>query len=199
MSSRALLLVIVLLAVGAGAYYVSNLAAENAELRQQMARVRGGGAPPPAADKPAAAPGAAPTGEPRVLSEGQKAAILDILKEEAGEKKVWFRVDPNDPEASAYQKSIEEVFKAAGWETSRLGNDGLMFKPGIYLLVGEEEWPGYAETANRALEAAGITVTAARGYRAYYEEMTKTKPGWRGAKFSEGQTYVVLVGRKPEA
>ncbi len=195
--SRALLLVLILVVAGAGAWYVSNLAAENAQLRQQLAS---GGRPAAPASAPAAPKAAASTGPTRTLSDGQKSALVDTLKEESGaEKKVWFRVDPNDAEAAGFEKSLEDAFKEAGWQVSREGNDGLMFKPGIYLLVAEEEWPTYAETANKALEAAGITVTAARGYRAYYEEQQKTKPGWRGAKFAPDQTYVVLVGRKPEA
>jgi len=193
--SRALLLVIALVVVGGGAWYVSNLAAENAELRRQMAGGRPPGAPPAARPAPSA-----PTGAPRTLTDEQKSAMLEVLKSEQGpEKKVWFRVDPNDAEATAFEKSLEAIFKDAGWEVTTSGNDGLMFKPGVYLLVGEEEWPGYAETANRALEAGGITVTAARGYKAYYEQQSKEKPGWRGAKFLPDQTYVVLVGRKPEA
>jgi hypothetical protein len=194
--TRALLFLVVLGAVGAGAWYVSNLAAENAAMKAQLARP---GAAAPAA-RPAQSAASAPTGAPRTVNADQKKAILDTLATEAGaEKKIWFRVDPNDPEAAGFEKALEDAFKEAGWEASRLGNDGLMFKPGIYLLVGEEDWPTYAETANKALEAAGFTVTAARGYRAYYEQQSKEKPGWRGAKFLPDQTYVVLIGRKPEA
>ena len=194
--SRALVLIVVLIAVGAGAFYVRNLSSENERLKAEIARL-GGGAKPAA---PAAARPAAPAGAPRGLTADQRQAMLDTLKSEAGaEKKVWFRVDPNDEEAAGFEKALEDVFREAGWQVTREGNDGLMFKPGVYLLVGEEEWPGYAETANKALEAAGITVTAARGYRQYYEQQSKEKPGWRGAKFAPDQTYVVLIGRKPEA
>jgi hypothetical protein len=192
--SRLVLLVIALALVGGGAYYVSNLAAENAQMRQQLAKLQ----PPPGAPK-AAAP-AAPAGPPRTITAEQHQAMVAALRDEAGpEKKIWLRVDPNDAEAAGFEKAIEDVFREAGWEVNRMGSDGLLFKPGIYLLVGEEDWPTYAETANKALEAGGITVTAARGYRSYYEQQTKEKPGWRGAKFLPDETYVVLVGRKPEA
>jgi len=70
------------------------------------------------------------------------------------------------------------------------------FKPGVYLFVGDDEWSSYAESANHAMEAAGITVAAARGYHAYYEERRRRSPA--GAKFLRDPTYVLLVGRKPE-
>lgn len=193
--SRLVLMLVVLAAAGAGAYYVSNLAAENSALRAQLAKGQPASAAAPKPARPSAA-----AGDARALTADQRQAMLAALREESGaEKKIWIRVDPNDPEAAGFEKAIEDVFREAGWEVARMGSDGLLFKPGVYLLVAEEEWPTYAETANKALEAGGITVTAARGYRAYYEEQTKTKPGWHGTKFLPEQTYVVLVGRKPEA
>lgn len=192
MMNRIVLLLVVLVAVGAGAYYVVNLTTENARLRQQVAGAKGAPAPAPAA-RPA------PAGPARTLTPGAREAMLATLREETGPvKKVWMRVDPNDAEAAGFAQTLEGVFKEAGWEVEKFGSDGLVFKPGIFLLVADEEWPSYAETANKALEGAGLGVTAARGYRAYYEEQTKEKPGWRGTKFLPDQTYVVLVGRKPE-
>ena len=191
--NRLVFLVVILAAVGGGAFYVTNLMSENARLQQENVRLKGG---QPA--RPGAAARSAPAGPDRTLAAGQRQAMLDTLREEASpEKKLWLRVDPNDPEAAAFAKSLVDVFKEAGWEVTQAGSDGLVFKPGIYLLVAEEEWPSYAETANKALDAAGIEVIAARGYRAYYEQQTKVKPEWRGTKFTDDQTYVVLVGRKP--
>jgi hypothetical protein len=188
---------VVLAAVVAVSMYVGHLLTTIAHLQQDIASLK---AKPSAAAAPTAAAPRQPIGPARTLPAGARQALLDTLREETGPvKKVWLRVDPNDAEASGYAKALLDVFREAGWEVQQLGSDGLMFKPGVYVLVAEDEWPSYAETANKALEAAGVGVTAARGYRAYYEEQKKEKPGWRGTEFLPDQTYVVLVGRKPEA
>ena len=93
---------------------------------------------------------------------------------------------------------MEQVFRDAGWEVVALDSGNMTFKPGIYLLVGDEEWPSYASTAYTAFQRAGIDVKAARGYRAYYEQQKQEKPGWQGPKLAEDQTYLVLIGpREP--
>jgi hypothetical protein len=146
-------------------------------------------APPPAAKAPMAA---------RMLTEEQKQAMRDVLASETGDvKKVWFLVEARRAENLAYQKAIEQVFHDAGWEVVALDSGNMTFKPGIYLLVADDEWPAYATTAYNAFQRAGIEVKAARGYRAYYEEQKKEKPGWTGPKLADDQTYVVLVGPNP--
>jgi hypothetical protein len=124
--------------------------------------------------------------------------MLGVLRDETGPvRKVWFQVEQNKPEALAYQQALEGVFKEAGWEVQTSGSGGMIFKPGIYLLVAEEEWPPYASTAYDAFQRAGIDVKAARGYRAYSEQQRKEKPGWQGPELTADQTYVVLVGASP--
>ena len=144
--------------------------------------------PPPAAKAPMAA---------RMLTDEQKQAMRDVLAGETGEKKVWFLVEARRGENLAYQKAIEQVFRDAGWDVVALDSGSMTFKPGIYLLVADEEWPAYATTAYNAFQRAGIEVKAARGYRAYYDQQKKEKPGWQGPKLADDQTYVVLVGPNP--
>jgi len=146
-------------------------------------------------------PRIAPTatgGPARSLTDDQRQAMLDVLKADPGpERKIWFQVEQNRPEALAYQQTLEKVFKDAGWDVQTAGSGGMVFKPGVYLLVGDDEWPSYASTAYDALQKAGIDVKAARGYRAYYEEQKKEKPGWQGPKLAADQSYVVLIGPSP--
>jgi hypothetical protein len=110
---------------------------------------------------------------------------------------VWLQVDERNPESGAFQKQLAALFKEAGWKVELRGSGGLNFKPGLYLLVGEEEWPSYASTAYDAFDKAGIEVKAARGYRAYYEQQKKEKPGWQGPALAPDQTYVILIGPNP--
>ena len=75
----------------------------------------------------------------------------------------------------------------------------MRFKPGLLFLVGnEEEPPSYVLNAQKAIEAIGEQLTTGRGYLSYYEAKKKEDPQWVGTKFAPDQTFVLLVGRKPE-
>src|SRR4030095_8215157 len=95
--------------------------------------------------------------EPRVLSAEQRSTMLEVLNGETGSvKKVWFQVEQSRPEPVAFQKALPDVFREAGWEVDTAGSGGMTFKPGMSLLVADEEWPSYASTAYDALQRAGI-------------------------------------------
>jgi hypothetical protein len=170
--------------------YIVHLQSELSALRDASGR-----RPAATAARAPASPGAA-----RTLSGDQRQAMLDVLRGEGGPvKKVWFQVERAKSEPAAFAKVLEEVFRDAGWETQTSDSGGLAFKPGLSVLVADEDWPAYASTAYEALQKTGIDVKAARGYRAYYEEQRKEKPGWQGPKLGPEQTYVVIVGPSPAA
>jgi len=161
-------------------------------LHSELTKLRSG----PSAETRATAP--AGVQPPRTLSDEQRQAMLEVLRSEAGTtRKVWFQVEQGRPEPVAYQKALEQVFREAGWEVQTSGVFGMTLKPGVYLLVGEEDWPSYASTAYEALQKAGIDVKAASGYRSYSEQQRAEKPGWAGPKLNPDQTYVVLIGSNP--
>jgi len=190
-----LVVAIIVLAVSAGgATRLVSLYRENAALRRENAELRAGRPPAPAsAPRAAVVPGMSAL--PRTLDPARRKVMLDTLAAHTGaERKVWFQVDQNDRESSAFQKELEGVFREAGWAVAVTGAGGLRFKPGIRLLVADEEWPGYASAASDALEAAGVEFSSAVGYRAYYDEQTAATPGWRGPKLEPDQTYVLLIG-----
>ena len=150
--------------------------------------------PPGAGDRAAAAKQAGG----RTLTAEQRAAMLDVLKGESGPvKKVWLMVEQSKPEHLAYETQIEQVFRDAGWDVIAMDAGSMVFKPGIFLLVGDDEWPSYAQTAYTAFQRAGIEVKAARGYRSYSEQKRKDEPSWRGPKLAADQTYVVAIGPNP--
>jgi uncharacterized membrane protein len=189
MMKRVVLPLFLVAAVAGAAIYVVNLRSELATLRQGTAD-----------DKRAAAP-AAPQGTsslPRTLTDEQKQAMVEVLRSENGAiRKVWFQVELNRSEPVAYQKALEQAFRDAGWEVQTSGVTGMTLKPGVYLLVAEEDWPSYASTAYEALQKAGIDVKAASGYRSYYDQQKAEKPGWQGPKLGPDQSYVVLIGANP--
>jgi hypothetical protein len=185
--------------------YISQLRTENLALKGRLAAVEKNAAPPaesapaaaPAArpPAPAGAPRAAEPGKARVLSEDQRKMMSASLSAETGS--VWFVSNRGDEESVAYQRAIQDVFEQAGWQVK--GNEPSTFnlRPGIFFLMADEDPPSYVLTALGAFEAASITVSAGRGYRAFNEEKKKENPNWRGFEMPAEQTYVVAVGPAP--
>ena len=191
MTQRPIVPLVLAVALFGAIIYIMRLNAEVSTLRQS-----GGGGGRAAAD-PVRQP-APVSSAPRTLTDEQRQAMLSTLRGEEGPvKKVWFVVDQGRAEPAAFTKSLGEVFREAGWDVDTKPAGGLNFKPGVSLLVGEEDWPSYASTAFDALQKGGVDVKAARGYRAYYEEQKREKPGWQGPQLAADQTYVVIVGPNP--
>jgi hypothetical protein len=191
MMQRLILPVALAVALFGAIVYIVRLQGEVEALKKA-----GGQAPATATARSPAAPSSA--GPARTVTDEQRQAMLEVLRSETGPvRKVWFQVEQNKPEHAAFEKALEQVFRDAGWDVTASGSGGMVFKPGVYLLVADDEWPAYAEKAYDAFQKAGIDVKAARGYRAYYEEQKRDKPGWTGPKLADDQTYVVLVGPSP--
>ena len=190
MMQRLVLPVALAVALFGAIVYIVRLQSELAALRQTVAQRAGA---------PAVRPPTPPVAtKPRTLTGEQKQAIIDALRGETGSvRKVWFHVEQTRAEPAAFARALEEAFRAAGWEVEESGSGGLAFKPGVSVLVADEEWPSYASTAYDALQKAGIDVKAARGYRAYYEEQKREKPNWQGPEMKPEETYIVIVGSSP--
>ncbi|HLK91368.1 MAG TPA: hypothetical protein VKZ18_15830 [Polyangia bacterium] len=140
---------------------------------------------------------AAPGGSPRGIGEEQLQTMREVLAGESGaERKVWFDVAPANAEAAAVAETLRRTFVQAGWQASvRVARVNL--KPGLFFMIADEQAPDYVATALRAFEQAGIPVTSASGYRAYYEEMKGKNPAWSGIQLAPDQAYTVVVGPKP--
>ncbi len=173
-------------------WYITHINAENARLRAAASN-----APVAApADRPAAAPAAAPAAPAaaRTLTAEQRQAMLEKLNASPG-RPVWFATVPNNPEAATFQKQIQSVFEAAGWEIK--GNSAVRFpmKPGIFVFAADEEPPDYLSSVNDAFEAAGISITSGRGYREYVRQKKEEKPDWVGLELGPDDVYVIAIGR----
>lgn len=149
---------------------------------------------PPAARVPTTAP------SDRTIGRLTREVMTDALAAETGaEKKLWIRVDPRDREASGFSAEIAGIFRSASWDVQVLDNQGLRLKPGLVLLIGtEEEPPSYVRAAQTALGIISQEVATRTGYVSYYESKKRETPDWNGLQFLAGQTYLLVVGRKPE-
>lgn len=199
------LLTIALVLLGGSALWITSLKLENYELQVEMSKMRSQQAAlqaKAAAPRPPATPTAVAASNPaaRGLDETGRQLMIDALSEGGdGDKKAWIRVDPRDREASGFAGQIASVFRDQGWDVKVLDNEGMRYKPGLLFLVGdEEEPPAYVTAAQKAVEATGQEVTSGRGYRSYYESKKKEQPSWQGTSFQPDQTFVLLVGRRPE-
>ena len=193
MTQRPIVPVILAIALFGAIVYIIRLQSELTAMREGT-----GGRRPAQTATARPQPAPATPGAPRSLTDEQRTAMIDTLRAETGSvKKVWFQVEQGKAEPAAYAKALEQTFRDAGWEVQVSDSGGLSFKAGVSVLVADDEWPSYASTAYDALQKAGIDVKAARGYRAYYEQQKKERPGWMGPKLGADQTYVVIVGPSP--
>ena len=150
--------------------------------------------PPPTAAAPPAP--VAPTG--RQLTDTERAAMLQALAAEQGPvRKVWFVVPAGDTEAAALSDAFAGVFKQAGWEPVTQRMTGMVLKPGLSILMAEEQPPSYATVAQQALEATGFQFKTGTGYRPYFEDRKRADPNWPGIPLAPEQDFVVVVGPKP--
>lgn len=197
-------LVLCLVLLGGAGIWITRLMLDNYALKVELATLKSRAAQPVKVAAPAAPAAVAPAAQVasgREVIESARQMMVDALAAvEGDEKKFWLRVDPKDREASNFAGQIAGVFRDQGWDVQVLDTDGLRYKPGLLLLVGaEDEPPSYVLAAQKAIEAIGQDVSTGRGYLSYYENKKKESPQWQGTRFLPGQTFVLLVGRQPEA
>src|SRR4030095_7260841 len=102
----------------------------------------------------------------------------------------------SDGEAAGLKAAFEGVFKQAGWETATQTVTGMVLKPGLSILIAEEQPPAYVTTAQQALEATSFEWKTGTGYRPYFEERKRADPNWPGIVLAPDQDYVVVIGPK---
>ena len=107
----------------------------------------------------------------------------------------WIAAAADDADAIARAEQLRAIFRRAGWDVHPLVRTAHRNRPGYFVFAADEEAPGYVTALASAFEAAGIKPMFAVGYRAYYEEMSRTRPDFVGFPFEPGQTFVLVVGR----
>ena len=124
-------------------------------------------------------------------------SLLAGLREAPADSPVWIVARADDPSATARAEALGRIFTEAGWKVRALARTPVGVKPGIFIFAADAHPPAYVETASRALERAGLGSTLATGYRAFYDEMSRTRPGFTGFPFAPDQTWVLVVSRTP--
>jgi len=151
--------------------------------------------PPP--DAPSAAvlpaPAAVPSGG-RQLTPTQRARMLEILRAEPdAARRIYIHVAAPDPvEPSAFARELAGVFHEAGWPVTIGPAHGVRTtEAGVHFLAPEEEIPGYAATALRALLTCGVPVVTITDFR--------SDPRFVGVVFAPDETFDLVVGPPPAA
>jgi hypothetical protein len=153
------------------------------------------------AAEPAAPATAAKAGDsPRAPDATEKAAMLEVLKPEtAPARAAWLSYTAGNAESRALAESLGTVFREAGWKVETAALAGLVLKPGVSLLIADEQPPTWVETAVQALGKSGVDVKTASGYRSYYDEKKAENPAWPGVPLAKDAAFVIVVGPEPKA
>ena len=149
---------------------------------------------------PTPAPTRAPTPAPPVvytLDAPRREALIKNLRAAPPGSPAWIVATTADPKAIALSEELAAAFAKAGWRVVIRGRTQIPVKAGLFLFAGQDVPPDYVGTAQQALEAAGLSPTYSTGYREYYEEMVRTRPGFRGFPLAADQTFVLVIGRAP--
>jgi hypothetical protein len=128
----------------------------------------------------------------------ERAAMLEVLKSEtAPERMAWFSFTTGSSEGKALADALAAIFREGGWKAEVNALSGLRLKPGVSMLIAEEEAPGWVDSALRAMQASGIDVKSASGYRSYFEDKKKENASWPGVPLPKDAAFVIVLG--PEA
>ncbi len=122
-------------------------------------------------------------------------AMLDHLRMAPPRSPVWIDAREDDPVARARADEIAEVFRSAGWDVRRVGTTPVRVRAGLFLFLAGTDPPTYVNNAYAAMDLAHIRPTTNVGYRAYYDEVSRTRPGFQGFHLDPDQTWLLVVGR----
>lgn len=152
-----------------------------------------------AEDKPAAATAKAAESN-RAPDKDERAAMIEILKPEtAPNRTAWITYSAGDAEGKALADSLTGIFKEAGWKTETSSLAGMRLKPGVMMLIADEEAPTWVQGAQEALGKSGLNANSASGYKSYYDEKKAENPSWPGVPLPKDAAYVIVVGPEPKS
>jgi len=125
--------------------------------------------------------------------------MLEILRADSTpERAAQLSYTAGNAESQALADALGAVFREAGWKVESSALSGMVLKPGVSVLLAEEQPPAWAESALRAMQASGVEVKSASGYQPYYDEKKAENPKWPGVPLAKGAAYVIVVGPEPK-
>jgi tetratricopeptide (TPR) repeat protein len=143
-------------------------------------------APPTAAPAPAAAG--------KRFDATARAALIARLRDQAGGS-AWISYDGRDADAQRVANELAASFREAGWQAEAPGALGFPLRPGVFLFIADQPSP-HTDAVSAALDAAGLTHTAASEYRQFGDEKRRADPNWRGISLAPGQEFALVIGRQ---
>lgn len=143
------------------------------------------------AARPAAKPSAAEGPLDGRVAEGLALRLSEVPRGAPA----WIAASAEDPDALARAEQIRTILRRAGWDVRPLVRTSIRTRPGYFVFAADEDPPAYVTTLASAFDSVGIKPTFALGYRAYYDEMSRTRPGFAGFAFEPEQTFLLVVGR----
>jgi hypothetical protein len=141
---------------------------------------------------------ASPPPPPSHLDDRAAETLTGILRTAPGGSPVWITARGDNPAAVRLAERLAEAFKGSGWEVRSLASTNIRVRPGIFMFAATTEPPAYVAIARDALASAGFDPALATDYRNFYDQMTRTRPEFRGFPFAPDQTFLVVVGAQPE-
>ena len=121
-------------------------------------------------------------------------ALAARLRREGPGHPLWLAVYRQDPAAVRFAAQVRSAFTDAGWEVRADEPVSFAIKPGVFLFAADDPPPAYVGAVRAGLEAAGLSPVVGTGYRKYYDEMIRTKPGFHGFRLDAEQSYVLVIG-----
>ena len=150
-------------------------------------------------DKPAAAAAKAAESK-RAPDATERAAMIEILKPEtAPNRTAWITYSAGDAEGKALAESIGGIFKESGWKVETTSLSGMRLKPGVMMLIADDEPSTWVQGAQEALGKSGLNANSASGYKSYYDEKKAENPSWPGVPLPKDAAYVIVVGPEPKS
>ena len=132
----------------------------------------------------------------RRLTEEARNDLIAVLSTESGQQ-VWFVIQPDDPEADAFQLEIEDAFLQSGWKIAASSKFSGPLKAGIKVFAANDVLPEHVSVAVSGLRSIGLDVAAGTGYRAYYDSQKEKNPNFQGIELAPDQDFVIIVGPVP--
>jgi hypothetical protein len=130
-----------------------------------------------------------------VLGEAAVTTLLRVLGEAPPGSPAWVTARADDAGAIARAEAIVSVLARAGWNVKKNDRTSVPVRQGVFVYAADDEPPAFVRTVHRALGEIGLSPTFATGYRSYYEEMMRTKPGYQGFALAPDQSFILVFGR----
>lgn len=147
------------------------------------------------------APAAAKAAESkRAPDASERAAMIEVLKPEtAPNRAAWITFSAGDAEGKALAESLGGIFKEAGWKVETTSLSGMRLKPGVMMLIAEDEAPTWVQGVQEALGKSGLNANSASGYKSYYDEKKAENPSWPGVPLPKDAAYLIVIGPEPKS